>query len=176
MAVRNGKGGSTTDTVMKLALPIAQRLDLKIWDVTFDKEGSLYYLRVLIERPGGTVDLDDCEKMTRPLSEELDKYDPIPEQYILEVGSPGLGRKLTRQEHFEEYMECPVRIRLIRETDGIKEFIAVITGYDNGVLSVETENGPRTVKISDTAFIRLYDDDDYEIDREESEKDEQGYT
>lgn len=163
MKTKKGKGGNTTEKVYELALPIAQKLDLKIWDITFEKEGSLWYLRVLIERPGGSVDLDDCENMTRPLSDELDKYDPIPEQYILEVGSPGSGRKLTKREHFEEYMNCPVRIRLIRETEGIKEFLAVITSYEDGVLGVETENGPRTVDISDTAFIRLYDDDDYDM-------------
>ncbi|MGN0666402.1 MAG: ribosome maturation factor RimP [Huintestinicola sp.] len=156
------KGGNTTATVYSLAKPIADELGLSIWDVTFDKEGSLWYLRVLIDKPGGYVDMDDCEAMTRPLSKVLDEKDPIEESYMLEVGSPGLGRVLRRPEHFEEYIDCPLRIRYIREKDGVKEFIAVLTAYnkDTGVISVETEQGPAEVAISDTAFIRLYDDED----------------
>ena len=112
--------------------------------------------------------MDDCENMSRPLSDVLDEKDTIDEQYILEVGSPGLGRELKRPEHFREYMECPVRIRYIREHEGVKEFIAVITDYDEeqGVLETETENGHVSVKIADTAFIRLYDDEDLDINDE----------
>ena len=165
--IKRKGSGNTADTVMEMAKPIAEKLDLKIWDVTYDKEGSLYYLRVLIERPGGIVGIDDCEALSRPLSDALDKADPIEEQYILEVGSPGIGRLMRREEHFREYTECPVRIRYIRETEGIKEFIAVIMGYEDGVLDVETEQGRKSIKLSDTAFVRLYDDDDFVIDEEE---------
>ena len=160
--------GNTAALVYELAKPIADGLGLNIWDVTFEKEGALRYLRVLIDRPGGVVDMDDCENMSRPLSDILDEKDPIDEQYILEVGSPGLGRELRRPEHFRQYMECPVRIRYIREHEGIKEFIAVIMAYDEeqNTLEAETENGRILVKVSDTAFIRLYDDEDLDISDE----------
>lgn len=157
------RGGETVRIASELAAPIAEKLGLKIWDITFDKEGSLYYLRVIIERPGGSIDIDDCEAMSRPLSDALDERDPIDMQYTLEVGSPGLGRRLRTQEHFEEYMECPVRIRMIRADDeGQKEFIAVLMKYDNGIIEVETEQGPKTIDLNDTAFVKLYDDEDYE--------------
>ncbi len=160
MAVKkSGGSGRTAGLVYELAKPIADGLGLKIWDVTFDKEGSVWYLRVLIDRPEGAVSIDDCENMTRPLSEALDKADPIEQNYMLEVGSPGLGRELKRPEHFEEYLECPVRIRYIRETDGLKEFIAILKGYDGGTVKVVTEQGDMEIKVSDTAFIKLYDDD-----------------
>ncbi|MBQ5310441.1 MAG: ribosome maturation factor RimP [Oscillospiraceae bacterium] len=165
MSKRSGTGkGNTVSLVYELAQPIADSLGLKIWDITFEKEGALRYLRVLIERPGSVIDMDDCEKMSRPLSDILDEKDPIDEQYILEVGSPGLGRELRKPEHFKEYEQCPVRIRYIREHDGIKEFIAVINSYneEESILDVETENGPLSVKIPETAFIRLCDDEDFE--------------
>ncbi|MCM1328460.1 MAG: ribosome maturation factor RimP [Ruminococcus sp.] len=154
------KGGNTAALVYEMAKPIADSLNLKIWDVAFEKEGAMWYLRVLIERADGAVDMDDCEAMTRPLSEALDKADPIEQSYMLEVGSPGLGRQLRRPEHFAEYLECPVRIRYIRETDGEKEFIAVLKGYNKDSISVVTEKGDREIKLSDTAFVKLYDDDE----------------
>lgn len=159
---KHGKGGNTVSQVYDIARPIADSLGLTIWDITFEKEGALKYLRVLIEKKDGFVDMDDCEAMTRPISKALDDADPIDEQYILEVGSPGLGRELKREEHFLEYMECPLKIRYIRPKDGVKEFIAVLTAYnkESGSITVETEKGTEEIVIADTAFIRLYDDED----------------
>lgn len=157
------KGGNTAAAVYDIAKPIADGLNLKIWDVSFDKEGAMWYLRVLIEKEDGAVDMDDCEAMTRPLSKALDEADPIEQNYMLEVGSPGLGRQLKRPEHFEEYLECPVRIRYIREIDGLKEFIAILKGYTKDSISVVTENGDKEIKLSDTAFVKLFDDDDDEL-------------
>jgi len=163
MAVKKGgKGGSTVAAVYDIAKPIADSLGLTIWDITYDKEGALRYLRVLIEKENGFMDMDDCEAMTRPLSAALDEKDPIDEQYMLEVGSPGLGRELKRQEHFERFLECPLRIRYIREKDGVKEFIAVLTAYnkESGSITVETERGTEEIVLSDTAFVKLYDDEE----------------
>lgn len=163
MAVKKGgKGGNTVAAVYDIAKPIADSLGLTIWDITYDKEGALRYLRVLIEKEDGFIDMDDCEAMTRPLSAALDDKDPIDEQYMLEVGSPGLGRELKRQEHFERFLECPLRIRYIREKDGVKEFIAVLTAYnkESGSITVETERGTEEIVLSDTAFVKLYDDEE----------------
>lgn len=154
------KGGNTAAAVYDIAKPIADSLNLKIWDVSFDKEGAMWYLRVLIEKEDGAVDMDDCEAMTRPLSKALDEADPIEQNYMLEVGSPGLGRQLKRPEHFEEYLDCPVKIRYIREIDGLKEFIAILKGYTKDSISVVTEEGDKEIKLSDTAFVKLFDDDD----------------
>lgn len=156
------KGGNTAAAVYEIAKPIADGLGLRIWDVSFEKEGAMWYLRVLIEKDGG-VDMNDCEAMTRPLSKALDEADPIEQNYMLEVGSPGLGRQLKRPEHFEEFLECPVKIRYIRETDGVKEFIAVLKGYAKDSISVVTEEGEKEIALSDTAFVRLFDDDDDEL-------------
>ena len=70
------KGGNTVAAVYEIAKPIADSLGLTIWDVSFEKEGALWYLRVLIEKEGG-VDMDDCENMTRPHSKALDEADPL---------------------------------------------------------------------------------------------------
>ncbi|MCM1523855.1 MAG: ribosome maturation factor RimP [Ruminococcus sp.] len=163
MAVKkSGRGGNTVSLVYDIAKPIADGLGLSIWDITFEKEGALRYLRVFIDKKDGVLDMDDCEAMTRPLSKALDDKDPIAEQYMLEVGSPGLGRELKREEHFLEYIGCPLRIRYIRPKDGIKEFIAVLTAYnkESGSITAETEKGTEEISLADTAFVRLYDDEE----------------
>ena len=166
------KGGNTVAKVYDIAKPIADSLGLKIWDVTFEKEGAMWFLKVLIDKIDGALDMDDCEAMTRPLSKALDEADPIEQNYMLEVGSPGLGRDLKKPEHFEEFLECPVRIRYIRETDGQKEFIAILKGYDKDSISVITEEGDKKIAISETAFIRLFDDDDDELFADDGDDEE----
>lgn len=161
MAAKSGKGGNTVATVYEMVKPITDELGLVLWDVVFEKEGAYWYLRVYIDRDDGMPDMDDCENVTRPLSKLLDEKDPIEQSYILEVGSPGLGRELKKEEHFRRYMECPVRIRFIRETEnGEKELIAALKEYNKDSVTVAYDGEERVIKLADTAFIRLYDDED----------------
>jgi ribosome maturation factor RimP len=139
-----------------LAKPIADGLGLTIWDVVYEKEGAYWYLRVFIDKEDAPVGMDDCEKMSRPLSVALDEADPIADSYILEVGSPGIERKLKRKEHFDKYIGKDVKIRYIRKTDGVKEFSATLEAYRQGVLTVSIDDGdPFDVNIRDTAFVKL---------------------
>ncbi len=156
----NNKGGNTVQKAYEIAKPAADELGLSLWDVAFEKEGAYWYLKVLIDKPGDSISMDDCEALSRILSKKLDEKDPIDQSYILEVGSPGLGRQLKRKEHFEEYLECPVRIRYIRETDGQKELIAIIKSFNGDTISVLTEEGEKDIVLAETAFIKLYDDED----------------
>ncbi len=155
------KKGNTVSRVWDIAQPIADSLGLVLWDITFDKEGSLFYLRVLIDKEDGYVDMDDCEAMTRPLSDKLDEVDPIDESYMLEVGSAGLGRELKRDEHFLKYIGEVVRARFIREQDGVKEIIGSLESYDkeNKIASISTDDGVKNVELSMVAHIKLCDDD-----------------
>lgn len=108
------KFGGTEQKVYGLAKPVADELGLLIWDVRFEKEGALWYLRIFIDSENG-VSISDCEAMTRPVSKLLDEHDPIPQGYMLEVGSAGIERELFRESHFEASVGTVVRIRMIRE-------------------------------------------------------------
>ncbi len=81
------KNGATEQKVYALAAPLAESLGLVIWDVRFEKEGASWYLRVFIDKDEG-ISIDDCEAMSRPLSDLLDEADPIDQQYFLEVAPP----------------------------------------------------------------------------------------
>ena len=115
------KNGATEQKVYELAAPLAESLGLVIWDVRFEKEGASWYLRVFIDKDEG-ISIDDCEAMSRPLSDLLDEADPIDQQYFLEVGSAGLERDLVRESHFAASIGAVVRMRLIRPDEtGQKE-------------------------------------------------------
>lgn len=83
------KKENTTDTAARLAQPLLEELGLTLWDLRFEKEGSLWYLRYFIDKEGG-VTIDDCEQFSRAVEKKLDAADPISQSYTLEVSSPGI--------------------------------------------------------------------------------------
>ena len=154
------KKGSTTEIVRALAEPLAKELGLIIWDVTFTKEGADWYLRIFIDKEGG-VGIDDCVDLTRAINPVLDSEDPIPQEYTLEVSSPGINRKLTRPEHFEAFLEAPVRVKLIRpNAAGVREFAGILTGREGSTVTVDTDAGAVTFEVNAAASVNLCDDED----------------
>lgn len=148
--------GSTTEAVRAIVQPYAEQLGLRIWDVTFTKEGTSWYLRIYIDKDGG-VNIDDCAAMSRAVDEPLDEADPIDQAYFLEVCSPGIERELRREEHFAAYIGQKVKVRLIRAVDGVREFSGVLKDFRDGVLTVETSQGSITFNKKDAAHINADD-------------------
>ena len=155
------KNGSTELKVYQIAKPIADELGFDIWDIVYVKEGAEWYLRVFIDKEDG-IGIDDCEAMTRPLSDKLDELDPIPEGYFLEVGSAGLERELIRESHFESCIGKDVRVHLIIASDGIKDYIGKLKEFDKNSIKLLIENEEKEVLLSDAAYIKLYEDFDFE--------------
>lgn len=83
--------GSAVKVVEALVRPVVEGMNLRLWDVRFEKEGPDWFLRVLIDRDE-PLDTDTCEAVSRAIDPLLDEADPIEQSYYLEVGSPGLGR------------------------------------------------------------------------------------
>ncbi len=128
-----------TDIVAELAQPVVELADCELVDVVYEKEGSDWFLRVYIDKPGG-VTLDDCEKISRPLNEILDEKDPIPQAYYLEVSSPGLERQLKKPRDFERALGNLVEIKLYKAVDNRKRYEGELISYDGNVLAIKTEN------------------------------------
>ena len=141
----------------KLAQPIADQMNLSIWDVRYEKEGSGWFLRFFIDKEGG-VTIDDCENFSRAVDPVLDKEDPIDQSYCLEVSSPGVERELKKPEHFERYLGQKVTLRLIRPENNIKELTGELISYNDGVTTIKTENGEFSANKKQIAFVRLFDD------------------
>ena len=150
--------GATEQKVYDLVKPVTDELGYFLWDVSYVKEGAMWYLRVFIDCDEG-ITIDDCEKVTEPVNAVLDEADPIKQSYMLEVGSAGLERELLKEEHFEVCIGDKVRIRFIRNVDGEKEISATLTGYDKNTITVCTENGEEKIcQLADIAFVKLWFD------------------
>jgi len=141
-----------TELTAQLAAPIVEEQGCTLWDVEYVKEAGTWYLRVFIDKEGG-VSINDCEAVSRPLSDKLDEADPIEGSYVLEVGSAGADRVLKKPEHFAAFIGSVVEVRLYRTRDGKKEFVGVLEQYENG--DVQLEGGLRFEK-KDVAQVRLH--------------------
>ena len=84
MSPETKKKGGVAERVREMAEPLARELGLSIWDVQFLKEGADWFLRIFIDKEDG-VGIDDCVDMTHAIDPVLDREDPIPQEYTLEV-------------------------------------------------------------------------------------------
>ena len=99
----------------------------------FVKEGADWYLRVYVDKVEddgyGTMGTDDCEAISRYLSEKLDEADPIKQNYYLEVSSPGMDRPLLKPEHYERYLGEEIEVKLYKGKDGTKKIEGVLKAF-----------------------------------------------
>ena len=155
-------GGNTAQRVEKLVRPVVEGMGLRLWDVVFEKEGPDWYLRVLIDKTDGTtMDTDTCADVSHALDPILDEADPIEQSYYLEVGSPGLGRRLTRPEHYEALKGQKIRAKLIRpNADGVRELAGILAGREGTTVTLETENGSVSFEVNAASSVQLCDDED----------------
>ena len=110
------------------ALPLLEQADCDLWDVCFEKEGAMWYLRVLFDREGG-VDSDSCEEISKPINELFDKQPFIEQVDILEIGTPGISRRLRKPEHFRAWLGEQVRAQV--KTEKGETFITgILDGYN----------------------------------------------
>ena len=151
---------NTVQKVEEIVKPFADELGLEIWDITFKKEGGDWYLRIFIDKDGG-VSIDDCVDLTHAVSKPLDDADPIAQNYTLEISSPGVERKLTRDEHFEKYIGSPVIVKTIRPVDGIRDFSGTLEKYENKTITVKlADDSEMSFDKKDLNFVKL---DDFDI-------------
>ncbi len=139
----------------KLLMPVLEEHHFELVDVEYVKEGGSWYLRAYIDKPGG-ITVDDCEIVNRALGDLLDEQDFIEDSYILEVSSPGLGRPLKKQRDFERSLGEEVEIRTYRMMNKQKEFRGILKAYDEGTVTIETEEGQEQIfEKENIALIRL---------------------
>ena len=139
----------------ELVLPMIEENKFELVDVEYVKEGGNWYLRVYIDKPGG-INIDDCELISRALSDKLDEKDFIEDAYILEVSSPGLGRPLKKDKDFTRNMGETVEIKLFRQINKQKEYEGILKAFDKETVTIEADDGEDVVfERSDIALIRL---------------------
>ena len=144
-----------TDIVSELAAPIVEENGCKLWDVEYIREAGEWFLRIYIDKEGG-ISINDCEAVSRPLSDKLDEVDPIEGSYTFEVSSAGAERALKKPEHFAQMMGRQVEVRLYRAVDGKKAMVGELKGYEGGDVTVLLPEGEKTFPKADVAQVRLY--------------------
>ncbi len=119
----------------ELLKPIAEANHVEIYDVEYVKEGSEWYLRCYIDKEEG-VSINDCEAVSRALSDELDRTDFIDDAYILEVSSPGLGRTLKKDKHLRKSLLEEVEVKTYKPIMGKKEFTGILKAFDEDTVTL----------------------------------------
>ena len=149
----------------RLIAPVVEEMGIELYDMEFAKEGGTRILRLFIDKEGG-VDLNDCENVSRAVEAVLDRHDPIPTSYRLQVGSPGVERKLVKPRHFARHMGHRVTVKLfaphkVSEMVSQKTFAGVLTGYDDENISLEDSGGNaycfKVAQVS-SCRLRVFDD------------------
>ena len=131
----------------ELVLDIINGTEIELWDVEYVKEGSEFYLRVYIDKPGG-ITIDDCVEVNRALNPKLDEEDFVEEAYTLEVSSPGLTRKLKKDRDFEKSIGKLVHIKLYKAESGSKEFIGRLVSFDEEKIVIKSDDGDDDSEVS----------------------------
>jgi ribosome maturation factor RimP len=111
-------------------------LQLELVEVEYVKEGKSWFLRVYIDKETG-VDIDDCGNVSEKLSEKLDEVDPIPQNYFLEVSSPGAERPLKKEKDFLNAIGKNVYIKTYEPILDEKEFEGILTSFDGEEVTLE---------------------------------------
>lgn len=134
---------------------ISESIGVTVIDAEFKKEAGKQYLRIFIDKEGG-AGIDDCEAFSRAFEEKFDELDPIKTEYILEVSSPGLERKLKTKREFDYFKGREVDVKLFSEKNGLKEFCGVLTGFDGKTADIEYNGGTVLVNVKEAAYIKLH--------------------
>lgn len=132
------------DAARDLLTDFLQDHALELFHIEFVKEGRDRYLRVYIDKPedsGEYVSIEDCELVSRYLSERLDEEDLIEENYFLEVSSPGLDRPLLKDSDYVRFAGRQVDVSLYRAVNGKKQISGELIGLKDGIVTVREENG-----------------------------------
>lgn len=129
----------------------------KLWDVCFEKEGAMWYLRILIDKEGG-LDSDECEEISRPINEIIDRQDFIGSVDILEVGSPGLTKKLRKPEHFAACTGEKIRITVRDEKGKEASVYGVLKEYREKDGEIDIMDGEELKTIALSKCVKINSD------------------
>ncbi|MCR4961625.1 MAG: ribosome maturation factor RimP [Lachnospiraceae bacterium] len=134
--------------------PIASKHGTRIYDVEYVEEAGEWYLRAYIDKDGG-VTIDDCEAVSRELSDALDEKDFIDDAYYLEVSSPGLGRQLKKDRHLEMSIGEEVELKTYKPIDKKKEFVGILKAFDQNTVTIDSDGEDLVFPRKDIAIIKL---------------------
>jgi ribosome maturation factor RimP len=136
--------------------PVVDGLGYELVDIEWGSAGSRSLVRVYIDRTdGGSVGLDDCERVSRAVGAVLETEDPIGHEYSLEVSSPGFDRPLRTAAHFARYAGSEARIELARPLEGRRRFRGRLGAVEGGQVTIEVDRKEWKLPLSGISKARL---------------------
>ena len=148
-------GRKIIETVEKLVQPIVERQNLQLVEVEYQKEGGNWFLRIFIDKEDGGIDIEDCGKVSELLSKELDRVDPIPDAYFLEVSSPGAERPLKNEKDIAKAVGKAVFIKTYEAIDNNKTFEGKLVNFSGNMITIEEGKTLKEIPYDKVAKIRL---------------------
>jgi ribosome maturation factor RimP len=109
--------------------------------------GATRTLQIMADRPDGGIEVDECGEISTAVSAVMDVEDPIEENYVLEVSSPGIDRPLTRLKDFEMWKGWEARIETTELIDGRRRFKGMLAGIEGDEVLIEIEEGKEPLTI-----------------------------
>ena len=145
------------DQLIELLEPVVSRLGYELWELEYGARPGGGLLRIYIDSPDG-ISVDDCERVSRAVSEELDAADPISNEYTLEVSSPGLDRVLRTQQHFERFAGERVKLEMTQPVNGRKRFAGRLVEVKSGEITLEVDGAAVQLPIDGIHKARITPD------------------
>ncbi|MDI3298165.1 MAG: ribosome maturation factor RimP [Bacillota bacterium] len=145
------------ESAAALAEPLLQGLGLLLLDVAWQKENGRRFLRFVIDRPGGGVSMEECERFSRAIDPRLDELELIDEPYYLEVASPGLDRVLRNEREFDFFRGRTVQVRCFEPLEGARSHVGRLEGLEGEdvLLRVQGEEGERLLRLPRAKVARV---------------------
>ena len=144
-----GLRGKTQEDRLLLELldPVAEAIGYELVRVRLMSGSQSRRLQIMAERPDGDMNVEDCTRLSRAISEVMDAADPIAGEYLLEVSSPGVDRPLTRLADFATYEGHEARLELDRLAEGRKRFKGVLAGVEDDAVAIDLEGEEATAMV-----------------------------
>ena len=147
------------ERVWEIAEPLATHEGLEVVEIEFRRENRGLVLRLFLDRAGGSdpdgrdggVNLDDLTRVSRQLGDVLDVHNSVPGAYTLEVSSPGVNRRLRREDHFRRFLGKKVRVRTIVPIDGRRVFAGALDSVDADGIKVGDQRASQFIAFTEIA-------------------------
>ena len=145
--------------VSQILTPYLEEKDLELYRAEYKKEGKEWVLRVFLDKPVNSeseyVSIEECEDVTRYLSDVLDKEDFIDRSYNLEVSSPGLDRELIKESDYQRFKGRIVEVKTYEQINGSKEHEGILLGKEDGVVIIDEDGETLDIPAEKISKINL---------------------
>lgn len=131
--------GASLDQIAARVAPIAEGLGYELVRVRMTGGQARPTLQIMAERPDHTMDVDDCAKLSRAISDAFETDDPFDTEYVLEVSSPGIDRPLTRVKDYSDHAGHTAKFELKSPMEGRKRFRGMLRGMNGDAVQIDAE-------------------------------------